>query len=73
MPVLGTLTITEAGKLFWQLIGAIADVNRELDALERCPKAIRDDMYGRDCLEHYQGIRDDLVDLVADELTLIRL
>ena len=66
MSLLTPITYAEAGTLFSLSMDGLAQVNGELDLLERREPATRDLLYGPQALEAMQGVRDDLVDLLCD-------
>lgn len=63
-----TVTEKETDRLWWQLINALGDIGDELEHLERCPKQLRDSMYGTDCLELLQDTRDEIAELVTVDI-----
>jgi len=66
MSLLTPITYAEAETLFNLSMDGLAQVNGELDLLERREPATRDLLYGPRALETMQGVRDDLVDLLCD-------
>jgi hypothetical protein len=47
---------------------AVADVTAELDQLTRRPPSVRDLLYGPGIAQSYAGLRDDLLDLLDNEI-----
>lgn len=68
MPLLDPLTVPEMDQLWWKLIQAIGLVGDEIDHLAGCPPQVRDDLYGEGCLESYTGLRDDLADIIDNDV-----
>jgi len=63
-----TMTDRETDYLWWRLISALGQIGDEIEHLERCPKQLRDSMYGTDCLEQLQATRDEIADLVTVDI-----
>jgi len=66
--VLGKLTASEREQWTAKLWRALRRTNDELEELERCAPAIRQLLYGPSALEMTQGMRNDLIDILADDL-----
>ena len=66
--MLAPLDSRETDRLWWRLVRAMCAVSDEIDALKLCSKDVRDSLYGRDCLEHYQGIMAELADLADNDI-----
>lgn len=69
MPLLDVITQGEADELAAAILTEIPFVNAELTALERMPPSARDLCYGPRILQSTYGVRDDMVDLLADIAT----
>lgn len=66
--MLAELTDDQANRLWWRLVRAMAACSDEIDALELAPAAVRDMLYGRDCLESYRAMRDELAELADNDV-----
>ena len=60
------LTRTEARELYVMMLAGVHLVNEELGQLERLPLPARDLCYGPGILPATRGVRDDMLDLLAD-------
>jgi hypothetical protein len=64
--LLDVITQDEADALASAILTEMPFVNDELARLERCPPSARDLCYGPRILQATYGMRDDMVDLLAD-------
>ena len=60
------LTGAEAHELYVMALAGVQLVNEELSQLERLPLPACDLCYGPGILPATQGVRDDMIDLLAD-------
>ena len=68
MALLGMLTATERWQLESKMMDALGEVTDEMAHLERLNPPTRAIVYGAGVYEAYAGVRNDLVDILADDL-----
>ena len=68
MALLSVLTHAEGKQLEDRLMEAFREVNEELDHLERLNPLTRSLLYGPGLIRAYQGVRFDLLDILADDI-----
>jgi len=60
------LTGAEASTLFTRTLAGVRQCSDEMDRLGRLAPDVRDYVYGPCTLEGVRGVRDDMLDLLAD-------
>jgi len=70
MALLGLLSPYEAEALETRIMEALGEVTGEMAHLERLNPPTRALVYGAGLYEAYTGMRNDLVDILADDLPL---
>ena len=68
MSILSPLTQVEADALWNELMRALCDLHAEMAELEARPAAVRDMLYGPGVYESYRDLRDEVVDLLEDDI-----
>lgn len=69
MGLLDALAEFGTDQLWWKMIHALSDVGDEIEQLERRPRQVRDLLYGRDVLQDYYDLRDDLAELITEDIS----
>ena len=68
MALLSALNTAERDALWRTTLQAIRDTQDEMAELERLPQPVREMLYGPGVYESYREMRNDLVDLLADDM-----
>jgi len=69
MALLAELDQAERDILWWRIAEALRDTGDELSRLEALNPPVREMLYGPGIAESYRDLRNDLVDLLADDMT----
>lgn len=67
MALLDPLTDAEADRLWWRIYRAVGEAEAETDHLLRCPRQVRDDLYGPGALSAMAGMMAELRELLDTE------
>jgi len=67
MALLSVLDMAERDALWRTMLQAIRDTQDEMAQLERLSQPVREMLYGPGVYESYRDMRNELVDLLADD------
>jgi len=68
MALLSVLDMAERDALWWIMLQAIRDTQDEMAQLERLQQPVRLMLYGPGVYQAYREMRNELMDLLADDI-----